>query len=198
MLCWNCFISGLVKAWYPQVVHSYSTSIWSELNYRGSIESVESCFTQSLWHNSLIKIMDIKPVFFFYKSWYQIGISNVNQIVKEQPSTLLSPMEFKSEYYTKVCPVTMPSCLYNYLLMHWSTDVAFMPVSFYCFCAAGSDLFQGIWSSSRSCWWYRTNVSSVKMFHLCFTCMYFLQVACVQMSPISLASCRNKEIRNKK
>ena len=32
--------------------------IWSELNYQGSIESVESFLTQSLWHNSLIRIMD--------------------------------------------------------------------------------------------------------------------------------------------
>ena len=36
--------------------------IWSELNYQGIIESVESFLTQSLWHNSLIRIMD-KPVF---------------------------------------------------------------------------------------------------------------------------------------
>ena len=45
-----------------------------------------------------------KPV--FYKSWYQIGTSNVNQIVKEQPSTFLSPTEFESKYHTKVFPVT--------------------------------------------------------------------------------------------
>ena len=45
--------------------------IWSELSYQGSIETVESFLTQSLWHNSLIRIMD-KPA--FYKSWYQIGI----------------------------------------------------------------------------------------------------------------------------
>ena len=62
--------------------------IWSELNYQGSIETVESFFIQSLWYNSLIRIMD-KLV--FYKSWYQMGISHVNQIVKEQPSTFLSP-----------------------------------------------------------------------------------------------------------
>ena len=37
--------------------------IWSELNYQGSIETVESFLIQSLWHNSLIRIMD-KPVFF--------------------------------------------------------------------------------------------------------------------------------------
>ena len=35
--------------------------IWSELNYQGSIETVESFLTQSLWYNSLIRIMD-KPV----------------------------------------------------------------------------------------------------------------------------------------
>ena len=39
--------------------------IWSELDYQGSIETVESFLTQSLWYNSLIRVMD-KPV--FYKS----------------------------------------------------------------------------------------------------------------------------------
>ena len=34
-------------------------------------------------------------------------ISNVNQIVKEQPSTFLSPTEFESKYHTKVCPLTL-------------------------------------------------------------------------------------------
>ena len=31
--------------------------IWSELNYQGSIETVESFLTQSLWYNSLIKVI---------------------------------------------------------------------------------------------------------------------------------------------
>ena len=75
----------------------------SELNYQGSIETVESFLTQSLWYNSLIRVMD-KPV--FYKSWYQMGISQVNQIVKEQPSTFLLPTEFEKKYHTKVCPLT--------------------------------------------------------------------------------------------
>ena len=42
----------------------------------------------------------------YYKSWYQMGISHVNQIVKEQPSTFLSPTEFEKKYHTKVCPLT--------------------------------------------------------------------------------------------
>ena len=78
--------------------------IWSELNYQGSIKTVESFLTQSLWYNSLIRVMD-KPV--FYKSWYQMGISHVNQIVKEQPSTYLSPTEFENRYHTKICPLTL-------------------------------------------------------------------------------------------
>ena len=78
--------------------------IWSELNYQGSIETVESFLTQSLWYNSLVRVTD-KPV--FYKSWHQMGISQVNQIVKEQPSTFLSPTEFESKYHTKVCPLTL-------------------------------------------------------------------------------------------
>ena len=77
--------------------------IWSELNYQGSIETVESFLTQSLWYNFLIRVMD-KPV--FYKSWHQMGISQVNQIVKEKPSTFLSPTEFEKKYHTKVCPLT--------------------------------------------------------------------------------------------
>ena len=77
-----------------------SLEIWSELDYQGSIETVESFLTQSLWYNSLIRIM-VKPV--FYKSWYQRGISHVNQIVKEQPGTFLSPTEFESKYHTRVC-----------------------------------------------------------------------------------------------
>ena len=46
-----------------------------------------------------------KPI--FYKIYYQMGISHVNQIVKEQPSTFLSPTEFESKYHTKVCPSTL-------------------------------------------------------------------------------------------
>ena len=57
--------------------------IWPELNYQGSIETVESFLAQSLWCNSLIRVMD-RPV--FYKSWCQVGISHVNQIVKDQGS----------------------------------------------------------------------------------------------------------------
>ena len=78
--------------------------IWFELNYQGLVERVESFLTQSLWYNSLIRIMG-KPV--FYKSWYQMGISYVNQIVKGQPSTFLSPTEFESKYHTQVCPLTL-------------------------------------------------------------------------------------------
>ena len=78
--------------------------IWSELNYQGSIETVESFLTQSLWYNSLIRVMD-KPI--FYKRYYQMGISHVNQIFKEQPSTFLSPTEFENKYHTKVCPLTL-------------------------------------------------------------------------------------------
>ena len=78
--------------------------IWSELNYQVSIETVEAFLAQSLWYNSLIRVMN-KPV--FYKSWYNMGISHVKQIVKEQPCTFLSPTEFESKYHTKVCPLTL-------------------------------------------------------------------------------------------
>ena len=36
-----------------------------------------------------------------------MGISQVNQIVKEQPSTFVSPTEFESKYRVKVCPLTL-------------------------------------------------------------------------------------------
>ena len=36
-----------------------------------------------------------------------MGISQVNQIVKEQPSTFVSPTEFESKYHIKVCPLTL-------------------------------------------------------------------------------------------
>ena len=51
--------------------------IWSELSYQVSIETVEALLAQSLWYNSLIRVMN-KPV--FHKSWYNMGISRVNQI----------------------------------------------------------------------------------------------------------------------
>ena len=46
-----------------------------------------------------------RPV--FYKSWYQMGISHVDQIDEEQPSTFLSPTKFESKYHTKVCNLTL-------------------------------------------------------------------------------------------
>ena len=56
----------------------------------------------------------IKTTIYQTKNEYQsdnsvnhIGISHVNQIVKEQPSTFLSPTEFESKYHTKVCPLTL-------------------------------------------------------------------------------------------
>ena len=36
-----------------------------------------------------------------------MGISQVNQIVKKQPSAFVSPIEFESKYHTKVCPLTL-------------------------------------------------------------------------------------------
>ena len=36
-----------------------------------------------------------------------MGISQVNQIVKEQPSTFVSPTEFESKYHIQVCPLTL-------------------------------------------------------------------------------------------
>ena len=37
--------------------------IWAELNYQDQITSVDSFLAQSLWHNSLIRIMG-KPIYY--------------------------------------------------------------------------------------------------------------------------------------
>ena len=41
--------------------------IWSESKFHGTIESVDSFLAQSLWNNSLIRVMD-KPAFEFFFS----------------------------------------------------------------------------------------------------------------------------------
>jgi len=64
--------------------------IWSALNYQGSIEMVELFLTRSLWYNSLIRVMD--------KIWYQMRVSHVRQIIKEQQSPFLLPTEFERKY----------------------------------------------------------------------------------------------------
>ena len=77
--------------------------IWAELNYQDQITSVDSFLAQSLWHNSLIRIMG-KPI--YYKNWHQSGIDYVNQIIKEKPNVFLSLNEFEQKYHIKVCPLT--------------------------------------------------------------------------------------------
>ena len=77
--------------------------IWAELNYQDQITSVDSFLAQSLWHNSLIRIMG-KPI--YYKNWHQSGIDYVNQIIKEKPNVFLSLNEFEQMYHIKVCPLT--------------------------------------------------------------------------------------------
>ena len=51
-----------------------------------------------------------------------MGISNVNQIVKEQPSTFLSPTEFESKYHIKVCPLTLCSGMTSTLRELWKNQ----------------------------------------------------------------------------
>ena len=77
--------------------------IWAELSYEDEITSVDSFLSQSLWNNSLIRIMG-KPV--FYKNWYQMGISTVSDIIKEKPNSFLSPTELEIKYHIKVCTLT--------------------------------------------------------------------------------------------
>ena len=77
--------------------------IWAVLSYEDEITSVDSFLSQSLWNNSLIRIMG-KPV--FYKNWYQMGISTVSDIIKEKPNSFLSPTELEIKYHIKVCTLT--------------------------------------------------------------------------------------------
>ena len=55
--------------------------IWAERSYEEEITSGDSFLSQSLWNNSLIRIMG-KPV--FSKNWYQMGISTMSDIFKEK------------------------------------------------------------------------------------------------------------------
>ena len=76
--------------------------IWAELNYQDKITSLDSFLAQSLWHNSLIRIMD-KPI--FYKKWYQSGISCANQFIKEKPNLFFSRKEFEHMHNITVFPL---------------------------------------------------------------------------------------------
>ena len=57
--------------------------IWAKLSYEDEITSVHSFLSQSLWNNSLIRIMGNLV---FYKNWYQMGISTMSDIIKEKPN----------------------------------------------------------------------------------------------------------------
>ena len=76
--------------------------IWAELNYQDKITSLDSFLAQSLWHNSLIRIMG-KPI--FYKKWYRSGISCANQFIKEELNLFFSRTEFEHMHNITVCPL---------------------------------------------------------------------------------------------
>ncbi len=102
-------LSNLDKADTKTIAKSLSPflkeilKIWVELNYQDQITSVDSFLAQSLWHNSLIRIMD-KTI--YYKNWHLLGINYVNQIIKEKPNVFLSLTEFEQMYHITVCPLT--------------------------------------------------------------------------------------------
>ena len=77
--------------------------IWSEVNFQGTIQSIDTFLNQHLWHNSLIRIMD-KTI--FYKNWYEIGILDVNYLIKEKPNVFMSLSELENKHHTKVCALT--------------------------------------------------------------------------------------------
>ena len=77
--------------------------IWSEVNFQGTIQSVDTFLNQHLWHNSLITIMD-KSI--FYKNWYEIGILDVNHLIEERPNVFMSLLELENKHHTKVCALT--------------------------------------------------------------------------------------------
>ena len=45
--------------------------IWPEMNFQGTIQSIDAFLNQHLWHNSLIRIRD-KTI--FHKNWYEKGL----------------------------------------------------------------------------------------------------------------------------
>ena len=94
-------VKGISRSFNPFLKEV--VEIWAELSYEDEITSVDSFLSQSLWNNSLIRIMG-KPV--FYKNWYQMGISTVSDIIKEKPNSFLSPTELEIKYHIKVCTLT--------------------------------------------------------------------------------------------
>ena len=66
--------------------------ILAELSYEGELTSVDSFLSQSLWNNSLIRIMGKRV---YYKNWYQMGISTVSDIIKEKPNSFFLQRNLK-------------------------------------------------------------------------------------------------------
>ena len=82
-------LSKYVNLSYPFIVEILN--IWTEITYENNTDHFRS---QSLWHNSLIRI-DNRPI--FYKKWQQKGINRVSHLMKDS-DTFLSFSEFKDRY----------------------------------------------------------------------------------------------------
>ena len=50
-----------------------------------------------------------KPI--FYKKWYQLGISRIDQFIKEKPNMFFTLSEFEHIHNVKVCPLTFHGIL---------------------------------------------------------------------------------------
>ena len=72
-------VKGISRSFNPFLKEV--VEIWAELSYEDEITSVDSFLSQSLWNNSLIRIMG-KPV--FYKNWYQMGICEAGTLRKHE------------------------------------------------------------------------------------------------------------------
>ena len=75
--------------------------IWSDVNYERQITSKQQLQSQSLWHNSLIRIAN-RPV--CYKKWINKGITKVKQIM-DTPTHFLTHSAFQIRYDINLCPI---------------------------------------------------------------------------------------------
>ena len=110
--------------------------IWSEVNFEGVIKTKQQFLVQPLWHNSLIRIIDNKPIIgLLSEKLFLRGISNVKDLMKE-PCKFLCLKDFIELYKIQINPlkycglISALKCLYNKNFPNESTTVSVKPDSF--------------------------------------------------------------------
>ena len=76
-------------------------TIWAEINFEKQITSKTQFFSQSVWHNSLIRIANY-PV--FYPDWFNKGVKKVKDLTDDSDN-FLSFNEFQIKVNLKACPL---------------------------------------------------------------------------------------------